>query len=143
MTTRQSAIAMRISPTTEHAQPQKGNVLIEFAIILPVFMLLLFGMITFSVALYNKTVLTMATRVGARSGSVYTINSDDNTRISNATTAALQACNNLITFGSAMTPTVNSAIAGDIITVTATGNYTGLYIFSGMFISAQSSMRIE
>ncbi|TNJ37561.1 pilus assembly protein [Chlorobaculum thiosulfatiphilum] len=54
------------APTAKPVRRQKGNAMVEFAFILPVFLLLLFGVIYFSVALYNKTVLAIATREGAR-----------------------------------------------------------------------------
>lgn len=128
----------------KHTQPQKGNVLVEFALILPLFLFLLFGMITFSVALYNKTVLTMATREGARAGAKFVANRTDAIITSNATAAASQVYqNNLISFGSGMTPSVTSSIQNNILTVTANVNYTGIYIFSNFTISAQSSMRLE
>ena len=130
---------------TQHARAQKGNVLIEFALILPVFLALLFGMIFFSVALYDKTVLTMATREGARAGAKYVAgtNSDD-TRKSNARTAASNACGGLISFGDAVHPEINAIISNNILNVTGSFPYTGLYIFSSSIqISAQSSMNLE
>ncbi len=148
MTTMRADIAMLQAPTTERTQSQKGSVLVEFAFILPVFLTLLFGVITFSIAMYNKTVLTMATREGARAGAKYVANRTNATTISNASTAVTNACgNNLITFGAtAMTPTVTTnanPMSDKVLTVTASVNYTGLYIFSGLSISAQTSMRLE
>ena len=130
---------------TGNARSQKGNVLIEFALILPVFLALLFGMITFSMALYNKTVLTMATREGARAGAKYVSGTNtDDTRKSNASTAALNACGGLISFGADVTPTITSSISNNILKVTCNFPYTGLYIFSNSIqISAQSSMNLE
>jgi Flp pilus assembly protein TadG len=132
------------TPITEHAQSQKGSVLVEFALILPIFLLLLFGVISFSIALYDKTVLTMATREGARAGAKFVSNRTDAITRSNATAATTLACqNNLISFGSGMTPTITPTIQNNILTVSASVNYTGVYVFSGLVISAQSSMRIE
>ena len=140
-------IAMLQAPPTERAQSQKGSMLVEFALILPVFLLLLFGVITFSVALYDKTVLTMATREGARAGAKYVANRTNASTKSNATTAVTNACqNNLISFGTAMTPTITfnaDPISDNQLTVSANVNYTGLYVFSGFSISAQTSMRLE
>ena len=145
MTNMREDVALFQVPTTEYAQSQKGSVLVEFALILPLFLLLLFGMITFSIALYDKTVLTMATREGARAGVMYVPNRTNNIIASSATAAASQVCqNNLISFGSAMTPGITTTIQNNILTVTASVNYTGLYIFSNiMSISAQTSMRLE
>ncbi len=136
------------APTTERAQSQKGSALVEFALILPIFLMLIFGMVTFSLALYNKTVLTMATREGARAGAKYVANRTNTLIKSNATTAVTGACgNHLISFGTAMTPIITfnaDPITDKILTVKARVNYTGLYIFSiSIPISAQSSMRLE
>ncbi|TCD47231.1 TadE family protein [Chlorobium sp. N1] len=123
---------------------QKGAVLVEFAFVLPVFLLLLFGMITFSVALYNKTVLTMATREGARTGIRYVADRTDATIMSSANAAASALCSqNLISFGGSISPSITSTVSGDILTVAASGTYTGLYIFGDMPMSAQTTMRIE
>lgn len=63
---------------------QKGAALVEFAIIVPVFVLLIFGIIEFSLLLYNKGIITHAAREGARVGVVYNTGTDPdvNNRIS-------------------------------------------------------------
>ncbi|WP_242452775.1 TadE/TadG family type IV pilus assembly protein [Prosthecochloris ethylica] len=124
--------------------------MIEFAFILPLFLFLLFGVVSFSIALYNKTVLTMAAREGARAGALYDPNG--NSAATRARSAAMQVCqNNLISFGGSMNPAVTSTTSGaggpgDILTVTANMNYSGMFIFwdySDFLISAATSMRIE
>ncbi len=52
-------------------QNQEGAGLVEFAIIAPLFVMLLFGMVEFGLAMYNKGVVTNASREGARFGVVY------------------------------------------------------------------------
>lgn len=54
--------------TQNQKMGQKGVAAIEFAIILPFLVLLVFGSIEFGVMFYNKQVLTNATREGARAG---------------------------------------------------------------------------
>ena len=44
---------------------------VEFAILLPLLLVLLFGIIEFSVLLYDKAMITNASREGARLGIVY------------------------------------------------------------------------
>lgn len=136
----------------QHAQSWKGSVLVEFAVILPVFLLILLGTVSFSLALYNKTVLTMATREGARAGAVYTDNQTNANIISSATAATLQVCQgNLISFAPGMTPAVittidSSGSSGSIITVSANVIFTGLFVLwnpPDLQISAQTSMKIE
>ncbi|NTV01979.1 MAG: pilus assembly protein [Chlorobiaceae bacterium] len=133
------------APAKERDQSRKGSVLVEFALILPVFLLLLFGVITFSIALYDKTVLTMATREGARAGAKFVPNRTGAIITSSATAATRQACqHNLISFGPGMACTVPPpVIQDDILTVSASVSYTGVFIFSGLLISAETSMRLE
>ncbi|GGX82921.1 hypothetical protein GCM10007160_08050 [Litchfieldella qijiaojingensis] len=50
---------------------QKGSELVEFAISAALLFLLLFGIIEFSVALFDKSTMTNATREGARSGILF------------------------------------------------------------------------
>lgn len=143
MTAMHKGVAMRRAPATEPARFQKGSVMIEFAIILPLFLALLFGVISFSAALYNKTVLTTATREGARAGVVFVQDRDDDEKESIATTTAqAYLSDNLISFGPA-TPDVESNINGDILTVTASSNFTGVFVFSDLLLSAETSMRLE
>ena len=54
--------------TQNQKMGQKGVAAVEFAIILPFLVLLVFGTIEFGVMFYNKQVLTNASREGARSG---------------------------------------------------------------------------
>lgn len=144
MTTMCKDLAILPARATELARSQKGSVIIEFALILPLFLILLFGMVTFSTALYNKTVLTMASREGARAGVVFVANQTEADIRNRASSVALQVCqDNLISFGPSMTPSVTPVISGDTLTVTASGNYSGVFIFSDMAISAETSMRIE
>jgi Flp pilus assembly protein TadG len=49
---------------------EKGAAMVEFAIVLPLLLILLFGIIELSIALYDKAVLTNASREGARAGIV-------------------------------------------------------------------------
>ena len=123
---------------------QKGNAMVEFALILPLFLLLLFGVIYFSVALYNKTVLAIATREGARAGAVYEAVTNDALRESTAKAIAWEMYKeNFVSFGSGEPNRPTATIQGDILTVTASGDYDAFYLFPGFSISAQTSMRLE
>jgi Flp pilus assembly protein TadG len=51
-------------------QRQRGAAVVEFALILPILLLLLVGTIDASLALYDKAVITNASREGARAGIV-------------------------------------------------------------------------
>jgi Flp pilus assembly protein TadG len=52
-----------------------GGVAVEFAILLPVFLLLVFGIVDFGHAWYMKQLVSNASREGARYGTRYTTNS--------------------------------------------------------------------
>jgi len=77
---------------------QRGVAAVEFALILPLLIVLVFGIIEFSILLYNKAMLTNASREGARAGIVQAT-----TRLTDAEIEAvvMNYCQNyLITFGS-------------------------------------------
>ena len=76
---------------------QTGSNLVEFAIVLPLLLTLVFGIIDFSLALYDKAVITNAAREGARAGVVFRSPQPTNDQI--AVTAATNYCSTyLITF---------------------------------------------
>jgi Flp pilus assembly protein TadG len=78
---------------------QNGGAAVEFALILPLFILLIFGIIEFGLLLYNEQILTNACREGARAGIVVR----SPTRLSNPeiiTVVKNYAKKYLITFGS-------------------------------------------
>ena len=50
---------------------EHGASAVEFAIVLPLLLVLVFGIIEFSIFLYDKAVITNASREGARQGLVY------------------------------------------------------------------------
>ncbi|HXK58308.1 MAG TPA: TadE/TadG family type IV pilus assembly protein [Acidobacteriota bacterium] len=50
---------------------ERGVAIVEMAMILPLFLLLILGMIEFSLILYNKAMVTNASREGARAGIVF------------------------------------------------------------------------
>jgi Flp pilus assembly protein TadG len=49
----------------------RGASAVEFALVLPILMVLLFGIIEFGLLMYNKAVITNASREGARAGIVF------------------------------------------------------------------------
>jgi Flp pilus assembly protein TadG len=50
---------------------QEGAGLVEFSVLAPLFVVLLFGLVEFGLSMYSKEVLTNASREGARFGVVY------------------------------------------------------------------------
>jgi hypothetical protein len=51
---------------------QKGAQAVEFALVLPFFILILFAVLDFGMLVYNKAIITNASREGARSGVLFT-----------------------------------------------------------------------
>jgi len=134
---------------------QKGAAVVEFAIVVPLLLVICFGIIEFSILLYDKAMLTNASREGARAGIVYLPG-----RASTATTAEKNAeqaaiytivkktaedyCKtHLISFGSSSTvniptptysdPDANGYDSGDSLTVTV--NYKFEFLVFSKLIS--------
>ena len=116
---------------------QRGGSAVEFAIVLPILLVLLFGIIEFSILFYDKAVITNASREGARAGIVFAPTPLDDGGI----TAVVNSycASNLITFGSATgaTTTVSrggSGSPGDPLTVTV--NYSYDFLVLPNFVTA-------
>ena len=137
----------------EKIKNEKGAALVEFAIVLPLLLMLVFGMIEFSIMFYDKAVITNASREGARAGIVYDF--PDRISTGDIETIVGNYCGGrLITFGSTnqeTTTVIGPCInAGDTITVTVTYPYDFLVLpnfvttLTGpMDLSAVTIMRCE
>jgi hypothetical protein len=55
----------------------RGASAVEFALILPLLIVLLFGIVEFGLLMYNKAVITNASREGARAGIVFSPRPDE------------------------------------------------------------------
>lgn len=95
---------------------ENGGSMVEFALIAPLLFVILFGIIEFGVLLYDKAMLTNASREGARAGIVYDFDSNTGTNHpDNATIIATvqQYCQDyLISFGSGSTLAIDITRAG-------------------------------
>ena len=103
---------------------EKGSVAVEFAILLPLFIMFVWGAIEFGLAYYTQEVLTNATREGARAGIVQALPKPTVAQIQAVVTTYV--ANSGVPTGSLNTPTVTGA-GGAFpapLTVTATYNYT-------------------
>jgi hypothetical protein len=140
---------------------EQGAAAIEFALVLPLLIILFFGIIECSIILYDKAVITNASREGARVGIVYRFdpsntggaNHPGDTEIENTINNYLQ--NHLISLGAPSTaqipaPTRTGDAAGDILTVTVNYNYHFLVLpefittLTGpISLSATTVMRME
>jgi Flp pilus assembly protein TadG len=120
-----------------NAKGQRGASAIEFAIILPVLVTLLFGIIEMSILFYDKAVITNASREGARAGIVLAPTPLDDSGI--AGVVDTYCASNLITFGSTTSATTTvsrggSGTHGDPLTVTV--NYPYDFLVLPNFVTA-------
>jgi len=109
----------------------RGVSMIEFALVLPLLLLIVFGIVEFSVALYDKAVITNASREGARKGVIYQTPPLTDAQI--AQVAIDASAPHLITFGGSASPQAtvtkpSGGTAGNPLTVTVTYEFTGLLL---------------
>jgi Flp pilus assembly protein TadG len=140
---------------------QKGAAAVEFAIVLPLLMMMLFGIVEFSIAFYDKAMITNASREGARSGIVLKAGTDgEGNREDAVEDAEIESVINdfltgkLITLGTSNTPVVaitrDGFSTGDALTVTVTYIYD-YYVIPGfvagitgpMTLNATTIMKME
>jgi hypothetical protein len=79
------------------AKDPQGSTVVELAIILPLLVLLLFGIIEFSLLIYNQQIITNAAREGARFGIIVKSPRVENSEIKNEIINYAQKY--LVTFG--------------------------------------------
>ncbi len=137
----------------------KGAAMVEFAIVAPLLFVLIFGIIEFGIIMYNKEMITNASREGARAGIVMA-----NPRIQNGEIVAVinnYIGNHLITFkgGSTLPLAEGNGITiaregwnfGDDLSITVSYNY-GFLVLPGFIealgvgpltLSAATVMRME
>jgi Flp pilus assembly protein TadG len=118
---------------------EKGVAAVEFVLILPMLLLVLYIIIEFSIILYDKAVITNASREGARMGIVY-----QPVDVPRPGAGAIEAtvnnycASNLISFSTAVPVTSVSAAcvnSGDLLTVNVIYPYSFFVLpkFSGLF----------
>jgi Flp pilus assembly protein TadG len=123
---------------------------VEAALLLPMMVLLIFGMIEFSLLLYNRQVITNGSREGARAGIVQTAGP----RVADGEISSVvnQYClNRLITFGSATGPSTSVSRSGVVfgadLTVRVTYDYDFLVLstfgFGPIQLAAETVMKLE
>jgi Flp pilus assembly protein TadG len=128
---------------------QKGTAAVEFAIILPLLVLLLFGTVEFGLLLFNQQVITNASREGARAGIVSqtprVTDGEINTIVGN------YCSTNLISFDGNNTPSITTTRSGssfsDDLTVTVTFDYDFLVLsnlgFGPQTLDGTTLMKME
>lgn len=132
---------------------EHGGSLVEFAIVMPLLFILLFGIMDFGILLYNQAVITNASREGARYGIVIGRHTDEEI-ISHV--RSFCDSNLLITFGTWTDPTVipdhsEEPAFGDPLSVQvqwehrflALPNLPGVGLSNPMTLSAHTVMHYE
>ncbi len=139
----------------QRLRSRRGQSAVELALVMPLLFVVLFGAIEFGTAMYDKAVVTNASREGARAAIVGTT-----PRLSNAGIDAVvqnYAANNLFNFkqSNTVTTTVNptlvaSRTSGTTVTVTATYTYSFFLVpkfltaFTGsLSLNGATTMRME
>jgi Flp pilus assembly protein TadG len=124
---------------------EDGQAMTELALVLPVFVVLLFAIIQFGIAFNNYLTLTDATRAGARKAAVSRFIGDNGaSAVAAVKTSASGLDQATLAPGISVTSTNASGAAdwttsGDVVTVTATYPYTinlfGFSVTSGSLTS--------
>ena len=105
----------------------KGTAAVEFALVLPLLLLMLFAIIEFSIAMYDKAIVTNASREGARRGILML---DPRTTAAEVAATVTGYCGtHLISFSAApavpsTTVSGSCGASGDLLTVTVAYSYT-------------------
>jgi Flp pilus assembly protein TadG len=104
---------------------ERGAVAAEFALLLPVLLTILFGIIEFGMIMYGREVVTNASREGARAGIVQRIPPLTAGEITTVTTNYLTGTG-INPADVVITVPASGGITGTPVTVTATYNYPWL-----------------
>lgn len=136
----------RIRRSIPQAHAQRGMGLVEFALLLPVMVMLSMGAISLSTALYNKLIMNHSSRQAVRA---WVVSKPVMSKDSVQTLASSLCDDQIISFGSSSVVCVPVASGpdlpapGDVLTVAISLNFTGLYLFSNLQLSTQTSMKYE
>lgn len=138
-------------PALMHRRPsaatrQQGLALVEFALVLPLVVMLVLGATTLTIGLYDKAVLTHASRQAVRT---WVVTKPFMSRDAVQQLAVASCQGQLISFGLAA-PTCSAQASGpdlpapgDELTVSLSMDYSGLYLFQSLSISARTRMKFE
>lgn len=134
-----------LHPKTARHKARRGASAVEFAIVAPLFFMLVFGCIEFGRALMVQQILTNASRVGAREA--ITLNATESEVISVATTYANNTSVNGVNVS--VTPNPSTADPGDMVSVTVAVPFSNVswipapWFMGGTSLTATSVMRKE
>ena len=124
---------------------QRGASAVEFALILPILILLFFGIVDFGLLIYDKQVITNASREAARAGIVQKVPRPGVSDITAVVDA--YAKDRLVTFGSnknvaTSVPSGPCAAFGQDLVVSVSYNYGFLFVTT-VNLTSQTIMKCE
>lgn len=128
----------------KYLKNERGQSLVEFALILPLILLILMGILEFGILLNSYLSINHASKEGARLGALGGTDAEIFAEILN-TLPTLDAPNITITIN----PSQQSRTRGEVVVVTVTYNYPvtlpviGRIINNVVNLEAQTSMRVE
>lgn len=137
--------------TLARLRSRRGSELVEFALIMPLLLFIVFGIVDFGLAIYDKAIVTNAAREAARAGIVF---APARLTAGEIQTVAQQYCaTNLVTFGTPAPPAVTvtgaGGASGNELRVVVSYTYTWgiipgfMPLGSGLNLTATSVMRME
>lgn len=128
----------------DYLHNEKGQSLVEFALIIPVVLLILLGILEFGMMLNSYLTISNASREGARQGAIGSSDSDIQAKIMEIS-PNLDDMDILVE----ITPTEGSRRRGDMVTISITYNYEVInplissIINNSVQLKSQTSMRVE
>jgi len=134
---RKHTFTRSLQPLNTRAQAQRGTATVEFGLLLPLLLLILSGIVEFGLALYDKAVITNASREGARAGIVLRVppvsTNEISTRVLNYTGNAL------VTLGAPSPITVDFPVQANATHLAVRVSYTFRGLALGNLLSAMGS----
>lgn len=126
-------------------QAERGNVALEFALVLPVLLLFVGGIIDFGRAYWFKQTLTWASREGARYGSILPKDEWDANSVKDRVISAVsKGCGASISRENVVVIPETGPAAGQELTVTVTMPFSFQIIpYTISNLSGQTTMRFE
>ena len=118
--------------------------LVEFGLMLLVMALLIFGVITFAMVAYDKPILTQASRQAVRA---WVVTQPILTKDAVQQIPSVPCQNQLISFGGRTVACVpvatgpDAPVLGNVLTVSVSMAFSGLYVFKDMQINSQTRMK--
>ncbi len=113
-------IPVRATPKKRRGSRQLGQSLAEFAIVVPIFLILVFGVVDFSLGLKAWLTVTNASREGAR----VLVLGQTCTQVTNQTKTVAASLHPPVTV--TITPGSCTGVTGDAMSVTVTYRYTSV-----------------